>query len=248
MRQRQLIKGCKLAGFQVTSSSFIAVLVLLFSMFAVSSLAHATVTEQITVNYYSVSVPAHGSLSRSMGIAFPIKTKSPAGGLTERRIKWSFGPVYIEKGMCRISSVDITLELTVTLPKLEEAEPAVRKEFDAYLPKLKAHEDGHVQFARDAANSLDQAFAAYSGPCAAIAADVKKMGDKFFEDLNEVNRKYDEINYDLDKQFPTPQVAEPTEQEISTACGAYRSNPQSYAACVDRQEKLARLKATKAKQ
>ncbi|MEZ0226793.1 MAG: DUF922 domain-containing protein [Alphaproteobacteria bacterium] len=143
-------------------------------------LCHAAVQENISYDYYSVTV-AQGTLHEALVAAYPLqKPGERHHAFTNWRIDWHFDWAGDGGDKCSMSSVETTLTVTMTLPKIVSASPAIDQQFDDYFPKLKVHEDGHLEIARNAANSIDSALAGIRGVACSLIAD---QGNKTAHDI-----------------------------------------------------------------
>lgn len=155
-----------------------------------ASPCRAEVQEKMNVNYYAVTVGTQ-ALGDALLAANPMKAEG-GHAYTAWHINWHFETSQASGSLCKVSSVTTTLAITMTLPQLASAPPDAQAKFDAYLPKLRLHEDGHAAIARQTASQIDSAIAGAANiPCGSIVADVNKIADDIINAA-----KATEVDYD----------------------------------------------------
>lgn len=161
-------------------------------MAAVSFPCHAAVQENISYDYYPVTVE-QGSLNEALVAAYPLqKPGERRHAYTKWHIDWHFDWTGESGDLCSVSSVDTTLTVTMTLPRIVSASPAVDQQFDDYIPKLKAHEDGHLEIARNAAKGIDTTLPGIRNvPCNAIEAQGNKTAYDILDRAIAAEKDYD---------------------------------------------------------
>ena len=85
------------------------------------------------------------------------------------------------------------LRTEVQLPELRSGTPAQQAVFDRYLSALSRHEQGHVQFGRDAAQAIDEGIAALPAApdCAALERRANTLGHRLLREHAEREKQYD---------------------------------------------------------
>jgi predicted secreted Zn-dependent protease len=99
-------------------------------------------------------------------------------------------------GSCRVTSDEITLKLSVTLPVwVDEARagPEVRAVWNTYYRDLKAHEDGHKAIAVDAAERINKITheATAAGPCKALERSLNSTARQIYDAAEEAQEQHD---------------------------------------------------------
>lgn len=135
----------------------IATSLIFISITGFSGQARASIDENISVNEYTVDMKRNASLTVALLKSSPIRESgTPYYGQTKADIKWDF--VWKEDGndSCRISNIFVKLNVVTTLPKIDGGTTAQQKEFYRFLDALKAHEEKHVDIARQAQKDIEE--------------------------------------------------------------------------------------------
>lgn len=157
-------------------------------------------------DYYSANANPERKLSAILNEASPIsKNGKVYYGYTKWRIDWHYEWKITEEGQFRISKVQTTLKCKVTLPKLSGATTKEqRDEFDRFLQALNVHEQGHLDYAKQASVEIEKRISSMapmdSSESLSSAADA--IG---FQTLKEFNNRSD--RYDLETGYGKTQGA-----------------------------------------
>jgi predicted secreted Zn-dependent protease len=167
------------------------ILFILALTLAFSTACRAEVTENMVVNYYTADVGGQ-ALGDALVAAYPLQSTGEHAH-TDWHIDWHFETMSAGGDRCRISSVATSLKITMTMPQITDASPEVQAKFDAYLPKLRMHEDGHADNGRHAAASIDAAIAAIQNkPCDTIVQDANDAADAILQAAQQADVDYDD--------------------------------------------------------
>lgn len=114
--------------------------------------------------------------------------------------RWTLAPyfrLYRHGGLCKIIQVSVHLHTTYTLPKLTEksaSEESIKKVFNQYYTNLVAHEKGHHQISKEAAEAikavLDNQEPHYD--CAQLQRIVKMRIQKKIDAYKGKHQEYDQ--------------------------------------------------------
>jgi predicted secreted Zn-dependent protease len=116
-------------------------------------------------------------------------------GLTHWNVRWRyrFAP---RAGGCAIVDSDVTLEVTITVPRWTNtgrATPEVEEWWDRYITSLQHHEAGHRDIAVLAANEvLSTLQGLRTATCAGIRDEANARGRWVLERHRRMSRDYDE--------------------------------------------------------
>ena len=156
--------------------------------------AHAAVTEEHEDRYYPVHMEPSDTLRQALNAATPITVDGRRfHGHTRWTVRWSFRWWREPEGRCRITQVSTRLRTEVQLPELYSATPAQQARFDRYVAALSQHEQGHVQFGRDAARAIDEGLARLpaASDCATLERQANALGHRLLREHAEREREYD---------------------------------------------------------
>ena len=156
--------------------------------------AQADVTEQNLQRPYTVDAQPGESLRQALNRATPIAVNGQRfHGYTRWNVRWTFRWWREASGRCTITEVTTRLRTQVQLPELHSATPAQHAVFDRYLSALSHHEEGHVQFGRDAAQAIDEGIAALPAApdCAALERRANTLGHRLLREHAEREKQYD---------------------------------------------------------
>lgn len=157
--------------------------------------AHAAVIEEHVQRPYSVHALPGQSLRQALQAATPITVDGRRfHGHTRWNVRWTFRWSRDASGRCSITEVTTRLRTEVQLPDLRRATPGQQAAFDRYLPALSRHEDGHVQFGRDAAQAIDQGITQLPAApdCATLERHANALGHRLLRDHVEREKQYDQ--------------------------------------------------------
>ena len=114
---------------------------------------------------------------------------------TRWHVSWKFW-WHKNAGSCDISDVETVLDVTYTLPRLDQAsstpEPVARR-WEKYYAALFSHEQGHKDIGIRAARDIETQIAAM-GPrqtCAQLENDANEIGMKVVDRYSRLEKDYD---------------------------------------------------------
>lgn len=154
----------------------------------------AAVTEEFIQKPYAVRAQPGESLRQAINAATPLAVDGRRfHGYTRWNVRWTFRWWREASGRCTITEVSTRLRVELQLPDLQRATTRQQMEFDRYLPALSEHEQGHVQFGRDAARAIDQAIAQLPAEpeCATLERRANALGHRVLRDFVEREKLYD---------------------------------------------------------
>ena len=164
------------------------------ALLAASAPSWAVVTEEFTHKPYAVRAQPDQSLRQAINAATPITVDGRRfHGYTRWNVRWTFRWWREPSGRCTLTEVSTRLRVELQLPDLQGATPNQQAEFDRYLPALSQHEQGHVQFGRDAARAIDQGIAQLPAEpeCATLERRANALGHRVLRDYVEREKLYD---------------------------------------------------------
>lgn len=156
--------------------------------------AQAEVTEEHAQRPYPVHAQPGETLRQVLNAATPIAVDGQRfHGYTRWNVRWTFRWSREASGRCTIREVTTGLRTEVQLPELRSGTPAQQAVFDRYLRALSRHEEGHVQFGRDAAQAIDQGIAALPAApdCATLERQANALGHRLLREHAEREKQYD---------------------------------------------------------
>lgn len=171
-----------------------AALLLTLLLCATAHGARAAVTEEHEDRYYPVHMEPSYTLREALNAATPISVDGRRfHGHTRWTVRWTFRWWREPAGTCRITQVTTRLRTTVQLPELVGATPAQQARFDRYVAALARHEQGHVQFGREAAQAIDEGIALLPAApdCATLERQANALGHRLLREHAEREKKYD---------------------------------------------------------
>ncbi len=159
--------------------------------------AHADLTIVEKFEYYDVTGKT------ALEIRASINRLGPTSKLDGRRydalekanVRWRYTYANTRTG-CRIATVSVQAEITVTLPRLARARgtPAsVVSAFEKYAEKLLAHEKGHVQIERDVARRIEDGIRKLppQRTCDQLGRTANALGNSLIREGLRLNAEYD---------------------------------------------------------
>ncbi|ODS70010.1 MAG: peptidase [Acidovorax sp. SCN 68-22] len=158
------------------------------------SAARAEVVEAHAHAPYAVHARADQSLREALNAATPITVDGRRfHGHTQWNVHWNFWWHEDAAGRCRITRVRTRLATRLQMPELRRATPAQAARFARYERALRAHEEGHVQLGRDAAQAIDRGIAALpaAGSCAALEERANALGRRLLAEHAARDKHYD---------------------------------------------------------
>lgn len=156
--------------------------------------AQAAVQEEFHPKPYAVYAKPDEPLRQAINTSTPINVNGQRfHGYTRWNVRWTFRWWREPSGRCTITDVTTRLRLELQLPELHRATPSQQADFDRYLPALKQHEQGHVQFGRDAARAVDEGIAQLpaEAECATLERRANALGQRIVQDHVEREKQYD---------------------------------------------------------
>lgn len=159
-----------------------------------SGTALAAVQEEFHPKPYAVHARPDEPLRQAINAATPITVDGQRfHGYTRWNVRWTFRWWREASGRCTITEVTTRLRVELQLPELQRATPNQQAEFDRYLPALKQHEQGHVQFGRDAARAVDEGISQLpaEADCATLERRANALGHRILQDHVEREKRYD---------------------------------------------------------
>ena len=157
--------------------------------------ARAEITEQNLQRPYTVDAQPGESVRQALNRATPIAVNGQRfHGYTRWNVRWTFRWWREPSGRCTITEVQTHLRTEVQLPQLRTATPAQQAVFDRYLPALSRHEQGHVQFGRDAAQAIDEGIARLPAveDCATLERTANALGHRLLREHTDREKAYDQ--------------------------------------------------------
>lgn len=156
--------------------------------------AQAAVVEEHAERTYAVYAEPSDTLRQALNAATPIRVGDQLfHGHTRWNVRWTFRWWREASGRCRITEVTTRLRAEVQLPELRRATPEQRALFDRYLRALSRHEQGHVQFGRDAAHAIDEGIARLSAApdCPTLEREANALGHRLLREHADREKAYD---------------------------------------------------------
>lgn len=166
----------------MASQALVALLVLLGLAQASAALRPTPGTLSLTTNYYEVTGTTIGEVNASKLRNRPWKTSLAYDATTAWDVRWNYR--YSEEGdSFRVASFQTQTRITLTLPRWKpttEADPELVERWPLYWKALLAHEQGHVELARQAAAEVQrQVTALASFPSAqALTAALEDIANR----------------------------------------------------------------------
>jgi predicted secreted Zn-dependent protease len=153
-----------------------------------ASAARAEVCEIIETASYTVSGDMYSDVRAQL------KSRGPRGfdAHTACTIRWNYR---YEQNSASCSTVKATTSLTITytMPHLETRNEVLRQGFEAYLIKLRQHEDGHAEIGRGIASKIHTAIAALPAAedCGTLGKTADALANQIILDGNLLDADYD---------------------------------------------------------
>lgn len=156
--------------------------------------APAGVAETRDKRLYDVRQAPGMSLLQALNQASPIREGGQVfHGYTDWRVQWNYRYRQRPDGLCAVTSVDVHLTVTMTLPALQESTAEGAGQFATYLRNLAEHEEGHVRIGQSAARSLDTALAQLPAmpSCPLLEREIARLGADTLDRARRDNKAYD---------------------------------------------------------
>jgi predicted secreted Zn-dependent protease len=168
--------------------------VALLAMLAAPALGAPTLVER-TVEY-EITGRDSAALARAVEMLGPRDDQGVARAAhTRYDATWRYGYRSIG-GRCTVTSVEVRVEIVVTLPRWtdpERAKPDLRQRWDDYRAALARHEEGHAALAREMSQRLDDALWRAKGKpdCAGFASELEALAQQALADDRARQDAYD---------------------------------------------------------
>jgi predicted secreted Zn-dependent protease len=160
---------------------------------ALTSPVDAKLIEKLQYATYEVPYQDGVPLATLLKRASPVHMKGViVFGWTTPHVSWK--PSFLTvNGHCRIKSVTTELTVTITLPGPSDHSLSDDGDFRVFVTRLKTHELGHYQIAREAALEIDRGIRRLpeSHSCAALRAEVNRLGNEIWAEQNVKQEAYD---------------------------------------------------------
>jgi len=156
--------------------------------------AQAEVREEHAHAPYPVHARADQTLREALNAATPITSEGKRfHGYTHWNVRWNFWWLEDGKGRCRITRVATQLTTRIQMPELRRSTATQEAQFQRYQRALYAHEQGHVQFGRQAAQAVDQGIAALpeAPDCATLERQANALGHRLLAEQVAAEKAYD---------------------------------------------------------
>ncbi len=142
----------------------------------------------VRIERYAVSGRSPSGVRREINAA---RLAEADGGRFDGMTNWRFEYRFQHdgQGVCVPGSVEVSVEITVTLPELAEPnhlDARERRAWDAYILGLATHERNHVRIVERGKRELERAMRS-AATCAAMAA----AGERIMTDVEAASREYD---------------------------------------------------------
>lgn len=157
-------------------------------------LARAEVQEEHEQAPYPVHARADQSLREALNAATPITSEGKRyHGYTQWNVRWNFWWQHDASGRCRITRVTTRLHTRVQMPELRTGTAAQEAQFRRYHRALHQHEQGHVQFGRQAAQAIDRGIAALpeAPDCPTLERQANALGYRLLNEQAAQEKAYD---------------------------------------------------------
>ena len=119
---------------------------LISAVFALPSIALATVHEDLSFSTYSANAQEGKTIYESLIAVSPIKSGDKRFlGHTKWFVNWKFRFLRDDGRGCKITRVDVYVSGKILLPELIGGDAVKRKKFAVFLENLRTHEMGHYQ-------------------------------------------------------------------------------------------------------
>ena len=159
-----------------------------------TAFVHAEVLEEHVHQPYPVPIQPGQTLRQALHAATPILVDGRRfHGYTHWNVHWNFWWNRDAAGHCRIARVSTRLSTRIQMPVLRTATDAQQARFARYARALHQHEQGHVQFGRRAAQSIDQGIAALSEApdCPTLERQANALGHRLLAEQATLEKTYD---------------------------------------------------------
>lgn len=157
--------------------------------------ANAEVRIEASTSYYDLN----GLTMREIHHSLMHNAPREGGQIIEGEVADHFSVVFrtkLDGNFCRPVEEFVTLKLKILLPKWadeERATTSVRMDWQRYMKKLVAHENGHKEIALSAANAVHRIFHDVSAKssCKELDANVKRAANRAIAEAEEQQEAWD---------------------------------------------------------
>lgn len=156
--------------------------------------AQAEVQEEHAHAPYPVHARADQTLREALNAATPITSDGKRfHGYTHWNVRWNFWWQQDGAGRCRITRVATRLSTRIQMPELRTGTATQEAQFRRYHRALHQHEQGHVQFGRQAAQAIDQGIAALpeAPDCPTLERQANALGYRLLAEQVAAEKAYD---------------------------------------------------------
>jgi predicted secreted Zn-dependent protease len=159
----------------------------------VASSTSAEVLETLRYDYYEVIAHPHQTLLSALNRSSPVLIdRQKFHAYTKWHVDWKFWWDRDQGAACRITSVQTSLTVSITLPKLVGGNSEQRLEFERYISALKQHESGHYEIGKDAAQEIDREILSFSATdCSTLEKAANEKATHTLGRYKEKERTYD---------------------------------------------------------
>lgn len=158
------------------------------------SFAHAELVERRSTETYVFQVGARQDWHDAMMAATPIREDGHRfAGYTRWEIRWNYSYAPGSRG-CRMTEVDVELEVEITLPRMRKGPHEGAAEFAEFLEGLERHEEGHYRIARRAAEAIDAYLREVRNEsCDELSRIANDRPDRILEETRSREKRYDKV-------------------------------------------------------
>ena len=116
-------------------------------------------------------------------------------GHTRWALRWNFN-VASEGNDCRVTSVTAELDVHLSIPRWQppaNADPALVRQWNAFIAGLRVHEDGHREIAIEAAREIEQRIESEppASKCETLKRTVNIRANTLLDEYREKGKRYD---------------------------------------------------------
>jgi len=155
--------------------------------------AGATVTENLTYSYYVARLQFGTSMAGAISKASPFHQDGRVfHAETKWYVNWHFHWTE-HAGSCRMDSVQVNLDSTITLPALANDSDDEHRRFFTYLLALRKHELGHVDLGRQAARQIEDGILSLPEmrSCTELENTGNRLANRILEEIRQIEIQYD---------------------------------------------------------
>ena len=143
--------------------------------------------------HYQVDASSKSTLLAAVNNASPIRENGEVfHGHTAWNIQWRFW-WQSNQQQCRLNKVDVSLVITLTMPKLIKGEKQIQQVWDNWYPNLLNHEQGHIDLATITAKDIEQSLLAMPAQsnCKKVEQAANKLAQQKMAELSKASERYD---------------------------------------------------------